>query len=93
MKYELTIITPEETTELGIEQITRSVRRFSDSIITIENDGVKRLAYPIHGNERGRYLFYVLELNQGQPQALYERLNINDNVLRFLLVKSDTRYI
>lgn len=86
MLYELTIIAPESATDTNIDQTERMIRRYA-KIIKREDEGVKRLAYPIHGNDRGRYLFYYLELDRNMPTKISERLNINDNVLRYLLVR------
>lgn len=92
MIYELTVITPETATEVDIEKITRVIKRYSMSIEKFEDDGVKRLAYPINGHDRGRYLFWQLDMTTGEPTKLSAELNINDSVLRYLLVKADTRY-
>ena len=91
MLYELTIITPEETTEMGIEQLERVIRQYATEISKKEDDGIKRLAYSIMGHDRGHFLYYEIDLTQGKPQELSSRLNINDTVLRYLLVKADTR--
>ena len=91
MLYELTIITPDVATDVDIEQLERVIRRYATEIGKKEDDGVKRLAYPIHGHDRGHYLYYELNLTQGRPQELSSALNINDTVLRHLLVRADTR--
>lgn len=91
MLYELTIITPEVATEVDIEQLERVIRRYATEIGKKEDDGVKRLAYSIQGHTRGHYLYYELNLTQGKPQELSSVLNINDTVLRYLLVRADTR--
>ena len=91
MLYELTIITPEATTEVDIEQLERVIRRYATEIGKKEDDGIKRLAYSIQGQDRGHYLYYEINLLQGKPQELSSVLNINDTVLRYLLVRADTR--
>lgn len=90
MLYELSIIIPEGATEVDIEQLERVIRRYATEIGKEEDYGVKRLAYPIHGNIRGNLLYYEINLPQGGQQELSSRLNINDTVLRYLLVKADT---
>ena len=92
MIYELTIIAPESATKVDIEHLTKIIKRHSMSIEKFEDDGVKRLAYPINGHDRGRYLFWQLDMPTGEPQKLSAELNITDEVLRHLLVKADTRY-
>lgn len=91
MLYELTIIAPESATEVDIEQLERVIRRYATEIGKKEDDGVKRLPYPIQGHARGHYLYYEIYLTQGKPQSLSSELNINDTALRYLLVKADTR--
>lgn len=91
MLYELTVIVPEVATELDIEQLERVIRRHSTEIGKKEDDGVKRLAYPIQNKDRGHFLYYEINLLQGEPQRLSSELNINDTVMRYLLVRADTR--
>ena len=97
MKYELTIIAPEDISDAGIHEIKRVLKRHTLDVGKFEDDGVKRLAYPITSggkrHERGRYLFWDLWLPNGEPQKLSSELNINDLVIRYLLVRSDTRHI
>lgn len=92
MIYELTIIAPEVATEVDIEKLTKVIKRCSMSIEKFEDDGVKRLAYSINGHNRGHFLFWELDMATGEPQKLSSELNIKDEVLRYLLVKADTRY-
>lgn len=92
MIYELSVIAPEATTEVDIEKITKAIKRYSMSIEKFEDNGLKRLAYPIHGHNRGRYLFWLLDMATEEPNKLSSELNITDEVLRFLLVKEDGRY-
>lgn len=90
MIYELTVLTPETASELDIEQVERVIRRYGE-IGKREDEGIKRLAYPIHGQDKARYLYYEINMIQNEPQRLSSELNINDTVLRYLLVKADTR--
>ena len=90
MIYELTILTPETASELDIEQVERVIRRYGE-IGKREDEGIKRLAYPIREQDKARYLYYEINMPQGKPQELSSVLNINDMVLRYLLVKADTR--
>lgn len=96
MKYELTVIAPEDISSAGIHEIKRVLMKHALDIGKFENDGVKTLAYPITSggkrHDRGRYLFWDLWLPDGEPSKLSCELNINDLVVRYLLVKADTRY-
>lgn len=95
MIYELTIITPENNTAEDMAKIKKTIEKWG-AIHTEEDDGVKRLAYPITlqgiTHEVARYLFYTVELNEGDPQKLSGELSRKDEVLRYLLVKQDPKY-
>lgn len=91
MLYELTIIAPESISDEGIHEIKRTIRKHTTSVEKFEDDGVKRLAYTIKGHDRGRYLFWYIGLPYEEPAKLSSELNLNDHVLRYLLVKADVR--
>ena len=96
MEYELTIITPDNITDKEIDDLKAIVKKHAKKIWTTEDDGVKKLAYPItcreQEHERGHYLFWQLDMPTDEPQKIASEFNINDNVMRFLLVKSDSNY-
>ena len=57
----------------------------------VENDGKKRLAYSISGQDFAVYYFIDVELPAEAPAKLSSVLNITDEVLRYLLVRVDER--
>lgn len=91
MLHELTVIVPEMATKLDIEELERLILTYATEIGKKEDDGVKRLAYSIQGKDKGHYLYYEINLPYGKPQELSSKLNINDTVMRYLLVRADTR--
>lgn len=95
MIYELTIIAKENNTAEELADIKSTIEKWG-AIHTEEDDGVKRLAYPIGignmSNNFGHYLFYTVDINEGDPQKLSGELNIKDSVLRYLLVKQDPKH-
>lgn len=84
--YELTILADEIATQEVIDGLTEKIKGYG-KITNIEDDGVKRLAYPIRNHEKARYLFYTVELENDVPSKLSSHLNIDDDVLRYLLVR------
>lgn len=84
--YELTILVDEIAPQEVIDGLTEKIKGYG-KIKTIEDDGVKLLAYPIRNHEKARYLFYTLELENDVPAKLSRRLNIDDDVVRYLLVR------
>jgi small subunit ribosomal protein S6 len=85
--YELTILVDEIAPQEVIDGLTEKIKGYG-KITSIEDDGVKRLAYPIRNHEKARYLFYTLELENDVPAELSRNLGIEDNVIRYLLVRA-----
>ncbi len=96
MLYEITLITPENNTAGDMAKIRSTVEKWAD-IHTVEDNGVKRLAYAIRFNgvehNFGHYLFYTATLNDGDPQRLSAELCRDNKVLMHLVVKSARNYI
>lgn len=84
--YELTILVDEIASQEVIDGLTEKIKKYG-KITSIEDDGVKRLAYPIRNHEKAHYLFYTVELENDMPAKLSSHLNIEDEVMRYLLVR------
>lgn len=92
--YELTVLIHPDL-EMNIEPATMKVKELIEKnggkIIKEENDGKKRLAYPIKGQDFAIYYFYEAELPANAPAKIESTLNIADEILRQLLVTVDER--
>lgn len=84
--YELTILVDEIATQEVIDGLTKKIKKYGKRV-KFEDGGVKRLTYPIRNQEKAHYLFYTLELTDGKPVKLSSDFNIDDNVMRYLLVR------
>ena len=84
--YELTILFDETLGNDTIEKVNEIIKEHG-TIKKIEDGGVKRLAYEIKSREKAHYMYYELEMKDGEPQKLASKLNINYDVLRYLLVR------
>lgn len=84
--YELTILVDENAPQEVIDELTEKIKGYG-KITKVEDDGVKRLAYPIRNQEKAHYLFYELELENDVPAKLSSNLNIDEDVMRYLLVR------
>ena len=90
-RYELTVLLPEEVDyESAIAKVENHVEQVGGRVVSKENDGVKRLAYAINNHERADYVYLNIDLPKDAPVKLSTWLNINDEVLRYLLVQADT---
>lgn len=88
--YELTILVDEDAPQEVIDGLTEKIKGYG-KITKIEDEGVKRLSYPIQRgrlHEKARYLFYILELEDDVPAKLSSDLCIDDDTIRHLLVRA-----
>lgn len=60
-------------------------------VVSGDNWGKKKLAYPINKNEHGVYVFYTVELPGESLQKVESTLNITDEVIRYLIVRLDPK--
>lgn len=92
--YELTVLIHPDL-EMNLEPALDKVKKLIESnggkIVKEENDGKKRLAYSIAGQDFAVYYFYELELPKEAPAKISSVLNITDEVIRYLLVTVDER--
>lgn len=93
-KYELTVLFHpdlEMNIDPALDKVKRIIETSGGKITKEENDGKKRLAYKIASQEFALYYYFELDLPAEAPAKISSQLNINDETLRYLLVKSDER--
>lgn len=89
---ELTVLfRTDADTHAEIERVKEEVKKLDGVISYIELDGKKRLAYSINGEEYAEYIYMELEMPRDKVVALSTWLNVQDAVLRYLLVRKDDR--
>lgn len=90
--YELTVLMRAGCiTDDEWEEIRKKVNEVGGKIIKEENDGIKRMAYSIDGEERAEFRYMNIELPHNKAQVLGNWFNIRHNVLRYLLIRVDDR--
>jgi len=92
--YELSILFHpdlEMNLDPAIDKVKKLIENAGGKVAKEENDGKKRLAYSINGQDFAVYYYMDLELPADAPAKLSATLNIADEVLRYLLVKTDER--
>ncbi len=92
MIYELVFITKADVNDEGISTVKNLIAEtFKEyQVETLVNDswGVKTFAQPFETGHKKGHFFYVMYKGQGTVNAELERkLKINDNVLRYLVVR------
>ena len=92
--YELTVLFHPDL-EMHLDPAIAKVKKILDQAgakITNElNDGKKRTAYVLKGQNFAVFYYVDLELPADAPKKISTTLNITDEVLRYLLVKVDPR--
>ena len=92
--YELTVlIHPDLEMKLdpALDKVRKTVESAGGKITKEENDGKKRLAYSINGQDFAVYYYLDLSLPADAPLKISSTLNITEEILRYLLVRVDER--
>lgn len=92
--YELTLLVHpdlEMNMEAATDKVKDLIEKNGGQITKEENDGKKRLAYAIKGQNFAVYYYYEVALLPEAPKKIESVLNITDEVLRYLLVAEDER--
>ena len=93
-QYELTVLIHPDLEMNPVPAIDKIKKILADSGGTItkeSSEGKKHLAYPINGQDFALYYYYEVDLPATAPQQINSVLNITDEVIRYLLVKTDSR--
>jgi len=96
MQYEIAILY-HPSLEVDLEKATSRVEKiFADNgakVTNVDNWGKRKLAYPINKHDMAIYVFYSVEMPGVNVQKLESILNITDEVIRFLITKTDLKGI
>ena len=93
-EYELSVLFHpdlEMNLDPALDKVKKIIESAGGKITKEENDGKKRLAYSINGQDFAVYYFIDLSLPADAPAKISSTLNITDEVLRYLLVRVDER--
>ena len=93
-EYELSVLFHpdlEMNLDPALDKVKKIIESAGGKITKEENDGKKRLAYSINGQDFAVYYFIDLSLPADAPVKISSTLNITDEVLRYLLVRVDER--
>ncbi len=92
-KYELALIVnakiEDDARAAVVETAKGYIDRFGGVVTEVEEWGKKKLAYEIQKMTDGFFYFIQFDAPGTAPAELERRIRIMDNVLRYLIVKSD----
>ena len=66
---------------------TDMVSELSGNVVYQESWGMRNLAYPIKNNRKAFYEFMNIEMPQENIDLMNSKLNLNENVIRYLSIK------
>jgi len=92
--YELTVLIHpdlEMNLEPALKKVEGIVSDAGGKIIKTTEDGKKRMAYGIKGQEYAIYYYFDVELPADAPRKISQAFNIADEVIRYLLVAKDAK--
>jgi small subunit ribosomal protein S6 len=95
-QYEIAILY-DPGLEVDLEKASSRVEKiFTDNgskIVSNDNWGKRKLAYPIAKHEMAVYVFYTVEIPPENVRKIESTLNITDEVIRFLITRPDLKAI
>ena len=66
---------------------TDMVSELSGNVVYQESWGMRNLAYPVKNNKKAFYEFMNIEMPQENIDLMNSKLNLNENVIRYLSIK------
>ncbi len=73
------------------DRVKKIVTDNGGKVVSTDNWGKRKLAYPIKRNDYAVYVFYTLELPGEGVQKVEASLNITTEVIRFLITRPDLK--
>ena len=70
-----------------LKNCTNMVSELNGNVIYQESWGMRNLAYPIKNNKKAFYEFMNIEMPQENIDLMNSKLNLNENVIRYLSIK------
>jgi small subunit ribosomal protein S6 len=93
--YENLVIVKPTLTAEELEQEIKAIEEVITSngaeIVATDAMGMRKLAYPIQKNERGYYYVIYYTVDPSAINEIERRFRINENLLRFMTVKYDSK--
>ncbi len=97
MRYEtvfiLTPVLSESQTEEAAKKYFDFIKSNGAEIVSQENWGLKKLAYPIEGKQNGFYFLVEFDASTDLIQKLEVEFTRDERILRFLTIKLDKHAI
>lgn len=91
--YRLTLIVREKLDEKERQAVLDDVVKSFGELKKEDKWGVRPFAYPIAHDTKGFYAHYEFSADPGSIAALDKKLKLNEDIIRYLLLKHEPRKI
>ena len=92
-KYELAVVLrvtlEEEQRVATIEKVKEYITRFGGTVVNVDDQGKKRLAYEIQKSKEAFYYFVQFESDANCPNEVEANIRLMEDVVRYLCVKKE----
>ena len=82
--------TKEEEEEL-LKRIRANLEKFGSTIIKMDDWAIRKLAYQIKKKDKGRYFFFLIDVDEKNTANINKFYKTLDLVLRHILVRVDDK--
>lgn len=90
-KYELTVVLTGKATAAKVKSVKEKVEKIvsvlKGEIVKTEEWGKLDLAFKLSGNDTGNFLFFNIELNPESVKALKDKIRVEEEIIRYLLIR------
>jgi small subunit ribosomal protein S6 len=90
--YELTLVLPAKNKakeKTFTEKVEKLVKVSDGKVVNKETWGEIELSYPINKETAGFFLHFILELEGKVVKTIDEKLRVDEDLLRYLLIRKD----
>lgn len=84
--YQLVLMTKEDKKEI-LDKIEKTILDLNGKVTFQESWGKKALAYRIKGEDSAYYFLWKIALSKKNTQEVRKKLNFNEKIIRYLLLK------
>ncbi|KKR42989.1 MAG: Ribosomal protein S6 [Candidatus Woesebacteria bacterium GW2011_GWF1_40_24] len=92
-KYELTLVLDGKSGAAKKKKVTETLDKllevYKGKVLATKDLGEKKLAYKIGKSQTGLYLFFELELVPNAVKTLNDKMRVDSELIRFLLIRKD----
>ena len=91
--YEIAVILSPDLDDKSLPDMKETIKGWVSSsggeIVLTDERGMRKMAYHIKKKREGYYISWYASLSPSGPAELEQQMRLNENILRFMIIKSD----